>query len=407
MLSAQAYSFSQKSKLAISLSWIGGYTNIVCLLVSGHFVSHVTGNLTFFGRDLVDHLAKGFPSLADSVIPEAGLQAALFGFLVIMFFFGAVISAVMTQLAIRWGFPSKYILPTLTEAALLVFYAWGIRGHPTLSENEGWRYFYLTGAAALAMGLQNATITLIAGSVVRTTHLTGVVTDLGLESVQYLIWYADQWRDRTGRTSRLLRISQRHPTTLRLALLISIFGSFLTGVVTGTIAHHVLAGRGTLEFVMVPPVLFLLWLMFRDWFRPIADVRELDPVSDADLQRAGILPGSLPREIGIYRLHPPSRANARAPNFQHWADLLPAHWKVVILALAPTIYFDENAALDLDATVRALHKSGRHLVLCHITPLQFKQLQSQGGLTNFGELNICSDIEFAVARAYELLTEKK
>ena len=28
MLSAQAYSFQQKSKLAISLSWISGYTNV-------------------------------------------------------------------------------------------------------------------------------------------------------------------------------------------------------------------------------------------------------------------------------------------------------------------------------------------------------------------------------------------
>jgi hypothetical protein len=29
MLSARAYSFRQKSQLAISLSWIGGYTNII------------------------------------------------------------------------------------------------------------------------------------------------------------------------------------------------------------------------------------------------------------------------------------------------------------------------------------------------------------------------------------------
>src|SRR5438552_3373901 len=39
------------------------------------------------------------------------------------------------------------------------------------------------------MGLKNATITKISGAVVRTTHLTGVVTDFGLEGVQYL-WRA-------------------------------------------------------------------------------------------------------------------------------------------------------------------------------------------------------------------------
>ena len=404
MLSAQAYSFHQKSKLAISLSWIGGYTNIVCLLVSGHYVSHVTGNSTAFGRDFVDHITQSIPSLSGSALPGAGLQAALYGFLILMFFSGAIISAIMTQYAVRWGFPSKYILPTSTEALLLAFYSWGIHGHPTLNEHEGWRYFLLTGAAALAMGLQNATITLIAGSVVRTTHLTGVVTDLGLESVQYFIWYTDQWRARDGRTGRLLRVSQRHPSTLRLALLISIFGSFLFGVVTGTIAHHFLIGKGLPELIMIPPVLFLLWLMFMDWWRPIADLRELDPVSDAELKRAGIVAGTLPKTMGIYRLYPPTRrAKSRAPNFQHWVELLPKHWKVIILALAPSIHFDENSAMDLDAAVRLLHKSGRKLVLCHITPLQYKQLESLGGIESFGELNICSDIEFAVGRAYELL----
>src|SRR4051794_27316209 len=46
MLSARAYSFRQKSKLAISLSWVGGYTNVVLFLACGTFSSHMTGNAT-------------------------------------------------------------------------------------------------------------------------------------------------------------------------------------------------------------------------------------------------------------------------------------------------------------------------------------------------------------------------
>ena len=38
MLSARAYSFRQKSRLAISLSWVGGYTNIVVFLATGAFI---------------------------------------------------------------------------------------------------------------------------------------------------------------------------------------------------------------------------------------------------------------------------------------------------------------------------------------------------------------------------------
>ena len=32
MLSSRAYSVRQKSRLAVSLSWIGGYTNVVAFL---------------------------------------------------------------------------------------------------------------------------------------------------------------------------------------------------------------------------------------------------------------------------------------------------------------------------------------------------------------------------------------
>ena len=54
MLSARAYSFHQKSKLAISLSWIGGYTNVVALMSCGWVASHMSGPTTWFGRVLVE-----------------------------------------------------------------------------------------------------------------------------------------------------------------------------------------------------------------------------------------------------------------------------------------------------------------------------------------------------------------
>ena len=50
MLSAQAYSFRQQSKLAISLSWIGGYTNVVAFVSCHTMVSNVTGSTTWFGQ---------------------------------------------------------------------------------------------------------------------------------------------------------------------------------------------------------------------------------------------------------------------------------------------------------------------------------------------------------------------
>jgi uncharacterized membrane protein YoaK (UPF0700 family) len=40
---------------------------------------------------------------------------------------------------------------------------------------------YFAGSLLFAMGMQNAMVSMISGSVVRTTHLTGMFTDLGIE----------------------------------------------------------------------------------------------------------------------------------------------------------------------------------------------------------------------------------
>src|SRR4030095_2208664 len=104
MPSARAYSFGQKSQLAISLSWIGGYVNIVLLLSCGTFASHMTGNATRFGELLVMrdwHLA------------------AQFGLLILSFWLGGASSAVLTDEARGSGVSTKYVLPMAVEGLLL------------------------------------------------------------------------------------------------------------------------------------------------------------------------------------------------------------------------------------------------------------------------------------------------
>jgi hypothetical protein len=46
---ADAYSFRLKSRLAISLAWIAGFTNVVTLIAFGQVASHQTGNTTHVG----------------------------------------------------------------------------------------------------------------------------------------------------------------------------------------------------------------------------------------------------------------------------------------------------------------------------------------------------------------------
>src|SRR5580700_3941584 len=145
MLSARAYSFRQTSRLAISLSWIGGYTNVVAFLVCGAVASHVTGNVTHFGQFLVERHAT---------------EALFMIFMWTAFFAGAVASAALLEIARRRGMASKYIPPMAVEAALLTLMALTLRTHSTVEQQPATLMLYwLAGLPAFAMGLQNATIT--------------------------------------------------------------------------------------------------------------------------------------------------------------------------------------------------------------------------------------------------------
>src|SRR6478672_4187043 len=108
MLSASAYSFRMQSRLAISLSWIAGYTNVVTFIVCGVVTSHATGNVTHFGKALADRITAAPVGRGAA---SAAYELAFFGGLVASFFLGAVVSACMTEGARRRGFRSKYILP--------------------------------------------------------------------------------------------------------------------------------------------------------------------------------------------------------------------------------------------------------------------------------------------------------
>lgn len=386
MLSARAYSLRQKSRLAISLSWIGGFTNVVALVMFGTFVSHVTGTATQFGKSL---------GAMD------GLHGAFFGLLLVMFLAGAVLSAVLTEAARRHGWRSKYILPVALEALLLSLLAIWLLRSPI---QPGQMPFGVAGLASLAMGLQNATITKISGAIVRTTHLTGIFTDLGLEGVQYLYWYKDRLtKRRWERAGRLLRVSRRHPSAERLLLLASIAGSFGFGVVAGYLAVKIWSAAA-----LGVPVCFLIWIVFVDLTTPIADVREMDLLNDPELRLHNLVNHLLPREIVLYRFAC-ARGNLahRAPNFQLWLGRVPESCRVVVLAISPLTRFNSNAALDLEAAVRRLHADGRVLIISGITPAQFKSLDALGVARMMDVNNLCPDLEFAIARALTYVSPRR
>ena len=113
----------------------------------------------------------------------------------------------------------------------------------------------------------------------------------------------------------------------------------------------------------------------------------------------------LPPELGLFRLTPPHRG-ARAhmpPDFQLWLGHVPAHCRVIVLAISPWTHFNSNSALGLCDIVRQLRQQQRHLVIAGITSPQYKILARHGLLDVTDAENLCPDLEFAIARGIELV----
>jgi uncharacterized membrane protein YoaK (UPF0700 family) len=382
ILVAQAHSFAQQARLAVTLAWVAGYTNILTLLTCAVVTSHVSGSASNLGFDL----ANGSWRLA-----------AYAAFLLLTFFSGAVLSGLTTELGRRRAWESIYVLPMTIEAALLAAFALGVHLHDHNVPETGPALYWMTGAASLAMGLQNATITRISSGVVRTTHMTGILTDLGLESVQLLWWVSDRRRNfPPGKPGALAHSLHVHPTAQRLALLAGIFALFCLGAFLGTLAYSAIP-----TWAMAPPVLFLCWIIFQDIVRPIAEIESSELLGAS----AGL---GLPETLAVYHLRKDQRRRGkvqRMPNLTLWAERLPPGAAVVVLDLADITRLDGNAAVELRAALHHLARTGRRLIIAGLSGEQFEQLRRTGVGELLDPMNVCPDLELAVARALSILME--
>lgn len=379
MFIAQAHSFVQQARLALTLAWVAGYTNILTILTCGTVVSHVSGTTSNLGRDLVEQ--------------KWGL-AAFAAFLLLTFLVGAAVSGFTTELGRRRNWESIYVLPMAIEAILLSAFCLGVElhGHP-LAERD-FTLYWMSGVASIAMGLQNATITRISSGVIRTTHVTGVLTDLGTEAVQFLWWLADKRRNTPpGSVRGVVHGLHVHPTTRRLALLLSVVGSFALGASLGTLAFDEAP-----RLSMLPPVLFLMWAVYQDIARPIAEIEE----SSLHKPGGGL---DLPESIAIFHLRKDKsrRGHAqRLPNLLAWIDHLPARSRVVILDLTEVTHLDDSAPYELRAALSRLTSQGRHLVIAGLTGEQYEQLRRAGAGEMLDPQSVCPDFELAIARGLNL-----
>ncbi len=151
------------TRLGAVLAFVAGATNAGGFLAVGTYTSHMTGVVSA----LADHLVLG-----NLVLAAASLGALL------AFLLGAMTTAWLVNWGLREQLTCAYGLPLLLESVLLLIF--GIFGAVI-----SWWLNLLVPLTVLLlcfiMGLQNAVISKISKSEIRTTHVTGLVTDLGIE----------------------------------------------------------------------------------------------------------------------------------------------------------------------------------------------------------------------------------
>lgn len=203
---------------ACALAFIAGMVNVVGLLGFEHqAITHLTGNTSLLGAAIAGgdaRLALHLALLMGAFVAGCALS-------------GFIVRDNALQLGRRYGV-------ALGIGSLLLFAA-----IPLLGAGSAWGMY----AAACACGLQNAMASTYSGAVVRTTHVSGMFTDLGIA---------------IG-----LALRGRAVDTRRLKLCVLVIGGFLAGGVAGALAYRAVGYRALAVPATLTGLAALAYVLYR------------------------------------------------------------------------------------------------------------------------------------------------
>ncbi|SEF96774.1 YoaK family protein [Flavobacterium urumqiense] len=179
--------FIHNLRLATLLSFVAGIVNVTGVLSIKTLTTNVTGHFAYFAEEVMKHHYSA---------------AITFFIFTIFFLIGSFVSNFLAELISKKHPNLSHVIPITLEIIVLI--GVGIfGGQSELSSFEGkWIAFSLL----FAMGIQNSLVTKISQSTVRTTHLTGLFTDLGIELSQ-LFFYKKPEETKKLKISIYLRLS--------------------------------------------------------------------------------------------------------------------------------------------------------------------------------------------------------
>ncbi len=214
-------------RLGCTLCGIAGATNAGGFLAVGQYTSHMSGILS----SVADNLILGQIQLALASVV-----------LVLSFLLGSMTTAWMVNWSLRRQMRSAFARPLLVEAGLLLIF--GIFG-TAISHFAGLFVPLTVVLLCFIMGLQNAVITKVSHAEIRTTHVTGLLTDLGIELGKVFYFNRSAFPQKVVANRRKLRIH---------TLLVS---SFFGGALLGAYGFKTFGYIATLPLAMV--LIVLTW----------------------------------------------------------------------------------------------------------------------------------------------------
>ncbi len=159
----EARTANHNLQIASVLSFVAGIVNVAGFLAVQQLTTNVTGHFAYF---------------VDEIFQFNFSKSIVYFVYIISFFLGAIATSFLIEALHVRSKINSYIFPVSIE--ILILFLIAVFANLLIIENAN----YIVCSLLFAMGLQNALVTKISNATVRTTHLTGLFTDLGIEIAQ-------------------------------------------------------------------------------------------------------------------------------------------------------------------------------------------------------------------------------
>lgn len=215
-------------RIATLLSFVAGIVNVTGFIAFSQLTTNVTGH---------------FALLMNDVSNFEIWSGAIYFLYILSFLLGSFCSSLLIEIFRANQKMNVFLLPTLIEVLILIstpfLYDSWLNAYPNI----------VVCTLLFAMGLQNSFVTKISNAVVRTTHLTGLFTDLGIEFSQLFFPVA---------------YPNRAPILATIKLRIYIISFFFLG---GLVGGFLYLKIGIQLYSLILPAIILIVSLFYDDFR--------------------------------------------------------------------------------------------------------------------------------------------